>query len=191
MSIMGTSLDPLQGMNTSLYGADIDPTTVGMGGIGQGQYKLNTQTNIVMMGYVIIMLLNHLSLAQVVFNKRARVKDTKTVWIFASVIIFTIINCMMLLVLKEKRRPVIVRRAETNIMPIMFTIFQIIILAFTLWLHIICVQPKDAISQFNDYAVYVFINIAAVLSTWGFSLTRCSMGNASYAQATNPMMGNI
>ncbi len=177
-----------------------DPSMMGMAGMSPGMntdfgpgasmYRLSTQTNIVMFGYILLMTLNHLNLGQVVFGKETKLTGNTRIWIFGAILLLTIVNCMLMLILKERRRPLVPYRREQNIMPIMFTVFQIIILGITLWLYFMAESSDSVGKKINNIAIYSFINISTMLSTWGFGLSRCTMEDMSMG-AMGAMSGSM
>ena len=158
----------------------------GMGNYGQdsGMYRLSTQTNIVMFGYILLMTLNHLNLGQVVFGKETKLSGNMRIWLFGAILLLTIVNCMLMLILKERRRPLVPYRREQNIMPIMFTVMQVIILGLTLWLYFTAESSSSVGKKMNNIAIYTFINVSSMLSTWGFGLSRCTMDDMSAMSGT-------
>jgi hypothetical protein len=153
----------------------------GMNGYGPGStmYRLSTQTNIVMIGYILLMLLNHLNLGQLIFGKNSKLTGNLRIWLFGAILLLTIVNCMLMLILKERRRPLTPYRNDPNIMPIMFTVFQVIILGITLWLYFTAETSESVSKKMNNVAIYTFINVSSMLSTWGFGLSRCTMEEMS------------
>ena len=107
----------------------MDPSMSGINSYGPAgaMYRLSTQTNIVMIGYILLMLLNHLNVGQLIFGKESKLTGNMRIWLFGSILLLTIVNCMLMLILKERRRPLTPYRTDPKIMPIMFTVFQIII----------------------------------------------------------------
>ncbi len=164
----------------------------GMSGYGPGgaMYRLSTQTNIVMIGYILLMLLNHLNLGQLLFGKNSKLTGNLRIWLFGAILLLTIVNCMLMLILKERRRPLTPYRNDPNIMPIMFTVFQIIILGITLWLYFMAESSDSVGKKINNIAIYSFINISTMLSTWGFGLSRCTMEDMSMG-AMGAMSGSM
>ena len=165
----------------------------GMSGYGPGgaMYRLSTQTNIVMIGYILLMLLNHLNLGQLIFGKSSKLTGNLRIWLFGAILLLTIVNCMLMLILKERRRPLTPYRNDPNIMPIMFTVFQIIILGITLWLYFMAESSDSIGKKINNIAIYSFINISTMLSTWGFALSRCTMEDMSMGAMSGSMMPGV
>ena len=160
-------------------------------GPGGAMYRLSTQTNIVMIGYILLMLINHLNLGQVLFGKNSKLTGNLRIWLFGAILLLTIVNCMLMLILKERRRPVTPYRRDPNIMPIMFTVFQVIILGITLWLYFMAESSDSIGTKMNNIAIYSFINISSMLSTWGFGLSRCTMEDMSAMSMSGSMMQGV
>jgi small-conductance mechanosensitive channel len=171
----------------------LDPTLTR--GLSNRVYKLSTQTNIVMFGYLLLMMVNHMTLGETIFSDTVKFKvstettntanttntnlnldENKRTWGFALIIFFTIINAFLFLLLKEKKRPVVSVYRQSNIIPIMFTIFQFIILVLTLSLYFILAPTETTLTKkIMTSIVFTFLNISVMLSTWGFASSRCSI----------------
>ena len=51
-------------------------------------------------------------------------------------------------------------------------------------------EPSTSVGKkMNNIAVYVFINVSSMLSTWGFGLSRCTLEDMSAMSATGAMTG--
>jgi hypothetical protein len=154
--------------------------------ISKRVFKLSTQTNIVMFGYLLLMVVNHMTLGETIFSDTVKFDTTitngfkmdanKRTWTFALIIFFTIINSFLFLLLKEKKRPVVTAYRQSNIIPIMFTVFQSIILVLTLGLYFILTPHETTlIKKVMTTLIFSFLNISVMLSTWGFASSRCSI----------------
>jgi len=164
--------------------SNIDPTL--SRGLSNRVYKLSTQTNIVMFGYLLLMVVNHMTLGETIFSENVKFDTSitnglkldanKRTWAFALIIFFTIINGFLFLLLKEKKRPVVTAYRQSNIIPIMFTVFQFIILILTLSLYFILTPAETTLmKKIMTTLIFSFLNISVMLSTWGFASSRCSI----------------
>jgi hypothetical protein len=107
-------------------------------------YKLSTQTNMLMLGYVLLMAINHMILGDIIYNANNTFDDKKKNWFFSTVFFCTIINCFILLWLKEKKRPVLQNSRRTSrVAPILFGFIQLIILVFSLTLLLSAKQEME------------------------------------------------
>jgi small-conductance mechanosensitive channel len=172
------------GFGDDIYQGNFDPTLTR--GMSNRVYKLSTQTNIVMFAYLLLMAVNHITLGETIFSdnlnfdtsigKNLKMDTHKRTWIFALIIFFTIINGFLFLLLKEKKRPVVTAYRQSNIIPIMFTVFQFIILILTLSLYFILTPAETTLmKKIMTTLIFSFLNISVMLSTWGFASSRCSI----------------
>ena len=168
----------------------LDPTL--SRGLSNRVYKLSTQTNIVMFGYMLLMVVNHMTLGETIFSDAVQFDTTTTTtttttnnlkldankrtWAFALIIFFTIINAFLFLLLKEKKRPVVAVYRQSNIIPVIFTIFQCIILILSLGLYFMLTPAETTLmKKIMTTLVFTFLNVSVMLSTWGFASSRCSI----------------
>lgn len=138
-------------------------------------YKLSTQTNLLIFGYALLMGVNHMILGDIIYNKENTFDEKKKNWFFSTVFFCTLINCFVLLWLKEKKRPVIQAAKPSKLGPMVFAIFQIIILGFTLALFFTAKQSIDNKKKIMTSITFVALNFSVILSTWGFSSSVCSI----------------
>ena len=162
----------------------LDPTL--SRGLSNRVYKLSTQTNIVMFGYMLLMVVNHMTLGETIFSDTVqfdtssanglKLDSNKRTWAFALIIFFTIINAFLFLLLKEKKRPVVAAYRQSNIIPVVFTIFQCIILVLSLGLYFMLTPAETTLmKKIMTTLVFTFLNVSVMLSTWGFASSRCSI----------------
>jgi hypothetical protein len=162
----------------------LDPTLTR--GLSNRVYKLSTQTNIVMFGYMLLMVVNHMSLGEIIFSDSVKfdtattgslnLDANKRTWAFALIIFFTIINAFLFLLLKEKKRPVVAVYRQSNIIPVVFTIFQCIILILSLGLYFMLTPAETTLTKkVMTTILFTFLNVSVMLSTWGFASSRCSI----------------
>ena len=91
----------------------------------------------------------------------------------------TLINCFILLWLKEKKRPVLQSsRGTSRVAPILFALIQLIILIFTLTLFLSAKQQIETKKKVMTAITFIALNFSVVLSTWGFSSSVCSIARA-------------
>ena len=138
-------------------------------------YKLSTQTNLLIFGYVLLMGVNHMILGDIIYNKENTYDEKKKNWFFSTVFFCTIINCFVLLWLKEKKRPVLQAPRSSKLAPLVFGLFQMIILAFTLTLFFSVKQTIDNKKKIMTAITFVALNFSVILSTWGFASSVCSI----------------
>jgi hypothetical protein len=138
-------------------------------------YKLSTQSNLLIFGYILLMSVNHMILGDIIYDKENSFDKTKKIWFFSTVFFCTLINCFVLLLLKEKKRPVIQSARPARLVPILFGIFQIIILGFTLALLLTSTHAIDTKKKVITSITFVAINCSVILSTWGFASSVCSI----------------
>ena len=193
-------IDPSMGMGMGAAGMGMGAAGMGAAGMGaagmdmglggNSMYRLSTQTNILMIGYILLMILNHLNLVQTLFGSTSKFTGQLRIWLFAAILILTVVNCLLMIILKERRRPFMSFRRDMNGMPIAFTVIQVLILGLTTWLYLIS-EPSDSFSKkMNTVGIYFFINISSMLSTWGFALSRCSLDALSASgMGMSPGMG--
>ena len=92
-------------------------------------YKLSTQTNMLILGYILLMGVNHMILGDIIYNPNNTFDEKKKNWFFSTVFFCTVINCFILLWLKEKKLSSIaqhfieyLQKEKDNINKISFTI---------------------------------------------------------------------
>ncbi len=142
-------------------------------------YKLSTQTNMLMFGYILLMAVNHMIMGDIVYNPDNTYDTTKKNWFFSVILFCTIINCIILLWLKEKKRPVMQsRRGTSKVAPFLFGFFQLFILGFSLALTLSSTQTIESKKKIMTVITILGLNISVVLSTWGFSSSVCSIARA-------------
>lgn len=142
-------------------------------------YKLSTQTNMLIFGYVLLMAINHMILGDIIYDPNNTFDDKKKNWFFSTVFFCTIINCFILLWLKEKKRPVLqASRKSSKIAPVLFALIQIIILGFSLTLFLSAKQKIETKKKIMTVVTFVALNFSVILSTWGFSSSVCSIARA-------------
>lgn len=143
-------------------------------------YKLSAQTNMLIFGYVLLMAVNHMILGDIIYDKNNTYDDKKKNWFFSTVFFCTIINCFILLWLKEKKRPVIqaTGRKASRVAPLLFGLIQLIILVFTLTLYLSAKQEIESKKKIMTVVTFIALNFSVVLSTWGFSSSVCSIARA-------------
>ena len=139
-------------------------------------YKLSTQTNMIIGGYILLMGVNHMILGSIVYNKDNTMNPQTKNWLFATVFFCTIINCFILLWLKEKKRPVVqTTRGRGSVAPILFGIFQVIILICTIAVAVMSTPKPDTVKQIMTIITFLALNISVILSTVGFASSVCSL----------------
>ena len=130
-------------------------------------------------GYILLMGINHMILGDIIYNPNNTFDDKKKNWFFSTVFFCTVINCFILLWLKEKKRPVLQANGRTSkVAPILFALFQIIILIFTLTLFLSAKQTIETKEKVMTVVTFIALNFSVVLSTWGFSSSVCSIARA-------------
>jgi hypothetical protein len=138
-------------------------------------YKLSSQTNLVIFGYVLLMGINHMIVGEMIYNENYTFDAQKKNWLFSAILFSTIINCIVLLLLKEKKRPVTQTPKGATVAPIMFTIFQIIILSCSLGLFFMGRDKFDTRKQVMTILTFLGLSSSVILSVWGFASSVCSI----------------
>lgn len=138
-------------------------------------YKLSTQTNLLIFGYVLLMGVNHMILGDIIYDTQNTFDEKKKNWFFSTVFFCTIINCFVLLWLKEKKRPVVQSVRTSKLGPIIFALFQLIILGFSVALFFTVKQPIENKKKIMTIITLVALNFSVILSTWGFASSVCSI----------------
>lgn len=146
-------------------------------------YKLSTQTNLLIFGYALLMGVNHMLLGDIIYNKNNTFDEKKKNWFFSTVFFCTLINCFVLLWLKEKKRPVIQQPKPSRVGPILFAFFQLIILGFTLGLLFTAKQDIDRKTKIITTITFLALNISVILSTWGYASSVCSIDKYNSPQS--------
>ena len=143
-------------------------------------YKLSTQTNMLMFGYIILMAVNHMIMGDIVYHSENTYDTTRKNWFFSTILFCTIINCVILLWLKEKKRPVMqsTRRGVSKVAPFLFGIFQVLIMVFSLVLTLSSTQQIESKKKIMTVITLFGLNISVILSTWGFASSVCSIARA-------------
>jgi drug/metabolite transporter (DMT)-like permease len=141
-------------------------------------YKLSTQTNLLILGYVLLMTANHMIIGDVIYKEENKFDEKKKNWFFSAVFFCTIINCFVLLWLKEKKRPVIQAPRSSRAAPLMFAIFQIIIYVLTMVLYFTATQEIETKQKIIHTLVFSALNFSVILSIWGFASSVCSIDRA-------------
>ena len=142
-------------------------------------YKFSTQTNLLIFGYLLLMAVNHMILGDIIYDKQNTFDEKKKNWFFSTVVFCTIINCFVLLWLKEKKRPVTqtggISSRNSKFGPFIFALFQLIIMVFTLTLFFTAKQQIDNKKKIMTAVTFVALNSSVILSTWGFASSVCSI----------------
>jgi hypothetical protein len=144
-------------------------------------YKLSTQTNMLIFGYLLLMSINHMVLGDITYSPENTYDSTKKNWFFATVVFCTLINCFILLWLKEQKRPVLRTNSRSSrIAPLIFAFFQIIILSCSLAIFFMSTQQIESKKKIMTALMFFGLNISCILSTWGFSSSVCSIARTNH-----------
>jgi len=147
------------------------------------QIRFSTSSPLMITSYALISVANFLLVAQHIFSTNSRIKEGTEIGLFTAALALTAINMMILLYIKSRKMPKqgislgVFARKTLNFGPIMFTIFQIILMALLIALFILSNTTLTTTTKVFIIMALTILNIGQILTVWSFSSTHCGPFN--------------
>jgi hypothetical protein len=148
------------------------------------QIRFSTSSSLMITSYALISITNFLLVAQQIFSTDSRIKESSELGLFVAALALTAINCMILLYIKSRKMPkqgirigLFPRIKSFNFGPIIFTIFQIILMSLLIALYILSYTNVNTSTKIFTLSALIILNIGQILTVWSFSSTHCSTFN--------------
>ena len=162
------------------------------------QIRFTTSSPLMITSYALISITNFLLVSQYIFTTESKITNSKEIGLFMSAIALTAINMMILLYIKSRKMPNqginlgVFARKRLNLGPIIFTIFQIILMALLIALFILSNTTLSTTTKVFIIMAVTVLNIGQILTVWSFSSTHCGSFNPMQQQGMmqNQMMGS-
>lgn len=161
------------------------------------QIRFTTSSPLMITSYALISVANFLLVSQHIFTTDSRVKEGTEIGLFTAALALTAINMMILLYIKSRKMPKqgislgVFARKTLNFGPIMFTIFQIILMAILIALFILSNTTLSTTTKVFILMTLSILNIGQILTVWSFSSTHCGAFNPmQQGLMQNQMMGS-
>ena len=141
--------------------------------------KFTTSTSLMITSYALISITNFLLVSQHIFTTTSRVKDGTELALFVTALAITAINCMLLLYIKSRKMPKqginlgAFRPLSGNFGPMLFTIFQLILMALLIALFVLSNTTLDTTTKVFIIFAQVILNIGQIAVIWSYSSTEC------------------
>ena len=161
------------------------------------QIRFTTSSSLMVTSYALISVANFLLVSQHIFTTDSRVKEGTEIGLFTAALALSAINMMILLYIKSRKMPKqgislgVLTHKSFNFGPILFTIFQIILMALLIALFIISNTTLSTSTKVFIIMALSVLNIGQILTVWSFSSTHCGSFNPSQqGMMQNQMMGS-
>jgi len=147
------------------------------------QIRFTTSSPVMITSYALISIANFLLVSQHIFTTESRIKEGVEIGLFTAAIALTAINMMILLYVKSRKMPKqgislgVFTRKTLNFGPIMFTIFQIILMGLLIGLFILSNTTLSTTTKVFIIMALSVLNIGQILTVWSFSSTHCGPFN--------------
>jgi hypothetical protein len=147
------------------------------------QIRFTTSSPLMITSYALISVANFLFVSQHIFSTDSRIKEGTEIGLFTAALALTAINMMILLYIKSRKMPKqgislgVFARKTLNFGPLMFTIFQIILMALLIALFILSNTTLSTSSKVFIIMTLTILNIGQILTVWSFSSTYCGSFN--------------
>jgi hypothetical protein len=147
------------------------------------QIRFSTSSPLMITSYALISIANFLLVSQHIFTTESKVTDRVEIGLFTAALALTAINMMILLYIKSRKMPKqginlgVFARKSVNIGPIIFTIFQIILMALLIALFILSNTTLTTSTKVFIIMALTVLNIGQILTVWSFSSTYCGSFN--------------
>lgn len=171
--------------------------------IPMNQIKFSISSSLMITSYALISITNFLLVSQHIFTAESSVTSGTKMGLFTAAIGLTAINMMILLYIKSRKMPkqgivlgVFIRKS-INFGPILFTIFQIIVMGLLMALFLLSYTTIDTTTKVFMIMAQIILNIGQILTVWSFDSTHCGSFNPmqqglmqnQYTGSQYPMQG--
>lgn len=161
------------------------------------QISFKTSSSLMITSYALISMTNFLLVSQHIFTTNSHIKESSELGLFVAALALTAINCMILLYIKSRKMPRqgisvgIPVRKKASIGPIIFTIFQIILMSILIALFMLSYLTIDTTTKVFIVSALIILNIGQILMIWSFNSTHCGSFNPAMQQSMqNQMLGS-
>ena len=155
----------------------------------QNQIRFTTSSPLMITSYALISVANFLLVSQHIFSTESKITNSVEIGLYTAALALTAINMMILLYVKSRKMPKqgislgVFTRKSINFGPIIFTIFQIILMGLLIALFILSNTTLSTTTKVFIIMAVTVLNIGQILTVWSFSSTHCG--------SFNPMQQNL
>jgi hypothetical protein len=160
------------------------------------QIKFSTSSSLLITSYGLVSLTNFLLVSQHIFTADSRFSEGLKIGLFTGALATTAINMMILLYIKSRKMPsqgialTPMFKKSFSFGPIIFTIFQIILLALLISLFLMSYTSVSTTTKVFIILAMVVLNMGIILMIWSFSSTHCGSFNPIQQGLQSQMVGS-
>ena len=154
------------------------------------QIKFSTKSSLLVASYGLISLTNFLLVSQHIFTANSRFSEGAKVGIFIGALATTAINMMILLYIKSRKMPsqgislTPMIKKPFSFGPVIFTIFQIILMALLISLFLMSYTTADTTTKVFIVTAMIVLNMGIIMMVWSFGSTHCGPFNPAMQQGS-------
>jgi len=147
------------------------------------QIRFTTSSPLMITSYALISVANFLLVSQYIFSYESKLTVSTKISLYTAALALTAINMMILLYIKSRKMPKqgislgVFMHKSFNFGPIIFTIFQIILMALLIALFVLSNNTLSTASKVFIIMAVTVLNIGQILTVWSFSSTQCGSFN--------------
>jgi hypothetical protein len=159
------------------------------------QIRFTTSSPLMITSYALISLAQFIFISPHLFLSESKITERMEIGLFTAALAFTAVNMMILLYIKSRKMPKqginlgVFGRKTLNFGPIVFTIFQIIIMGLLIALFAVSNTTLSTTTKVLTIMALVVLNIGQILTVWSFSSIYCGSYNTMQQDLLSQNMG--
>ncbi len=163
--------------------------------INQNQIRFTTSSPLMITSYALISVTNFLLVSQHIFSTESKIQNSTEIGLFTAALALTAINMMILLYIKSRKMPKqgislgIFVNKSINFGPVIFTIFQIILMGILIALFILSNTTLSSSTKVFIIMAVSLLNIGQILTIWSFNSTSCGSFNIMQSRYSGQNIG--